>query len=379
MGKNVENTKKTKPKISNNKVKSKKKTTKKRKVNNRQPISKSRFIAALISLTFLGILLIFSTYAWFSSTLNVRIKTFNMLVSKNAGLEISFDAVNYAEEIEISENVLFEDVPVNYPNHKSFWSTGGLFPVSTIGNKSNNSYFFDIYRSPGVKYHNLLLREDGYVQTVFYPQTQPKKSSGFLAFDIFFRNDNNGSPTADNLYFDIGTGVKAVEELSEQMEGLFNSIRIGIVKVGSVPMDATAKEAQSIQCNNNCKSIIYEPNSTSHTQMSIDKANKFNLTVIDGEYYPTYANIQGVNQAEIIDTLSGSPTLDTKSFALQKTITEKDFDKPLFTIPHGITKARIYVWIEGGDIDSIETDSEGAEINLSINFVKDTNGWDNYE
>ena len=35
-----------------------------------------------------GILLIFSSYAWFSVNLNVKVKTFNMLVSKNGGLTI---------------------------------------------------------------------------------------------------------------------------------------------------------------------------------------------------------------------------------------------------------------------------------------------------
>ena len=57
----------------------------------------------------------------------------------------------------------------------------------------------------------------------------------------------------------------------------------------------------------------------------------------------------------------------------------KAFDEPLFTIPDGITKMRVYVWIEGQDIDSLETDSEGAEVSISINFIKDTYGYTEYE
>jgi hypothetical protein len=55
-----------------------------------------------------------------------------------------------------------------------------------------------------------------------------------------------------------------------------------------------------------------------------------------------------------------------------------DFDKPLFTIQDGITKARVYLWIEGQDIDSLETDSSGAEIYVDINFIKDTSGYQEF-
>ena len=61
--------------------------------------------------------------------------------------------------------------------------------------------------------------------------------------------------------------------------------------------------------------------------------------------------------------------------ALQKTITENDFEKPLFDLPDGITKIRVYLWIEGQDIDSLETDSDGADLSISINFIKDTQGY----
>ena len=60
---------------------------------------KHKFYLSIVVIFFLGILLIFSTYAWFSTSLNVRIKTFNMIVTKNSGLSISFDAINYDSEL----------------------------------------------------------------------------------------------------------------------------------------------------------------------------------------------------------------------------------------------------------------------------------------
>ena len=95
--------------------------------------------------------------------------------------------------------------------------------------------------------------------------------------------------------------------------------------------------------------------------------------------FPTYAYIKAGGPFEIADTVSGSTALDYNYFKLQDTITESDFSKPLFTIPNGITKLRVYVWLEGQDIDSLETDSQGAEVSISISFVKDTQGYTEYE
>ena len=205
----------------------------------------------------------------------------------------------------------------------------------------------------------------------------PKKYSSFLAFDVFFLNDS-GSPVADNLYFDSGTGVALTEELDEEMQGLINSMRIGIVKVGSLPKTATPTEVQNIQCNDDCEAIIFEPFSTQHTQMAIDNAKRYNIDVVDGEPFPTYASVNSVELKAIADVISGSATQDTVNYQLQETITEDDFAEPLFKVPDGYTKTRIYVWIEGQDIDSIETLSSGTNVDISINFVKDTLGYDSF-
>ena len=76
------------------------------------------------------------------------------------------------------------------------------------------------------------------------------------------------------------------------------------------------------------------------------------------------------------DNVSGSPNLDLNYFALQNTIHEEDFDRPLFDIPDGITKARIYLWIEGQDIDALEVHSEGAPIYLNLDLEKDLAGYE---
>ena len=330
-----------------------------------------------IALVALGILLIFSSYAWFSTALNVKIKQFNVVVSRNSGLSISFDAINFDTSIEISKETLITDLVQTYPNHINQWSANGLVPVSTNGIPTPDTYFFDFYATAGVKYKNFK-KEKGYITTAKVIDTTPKSFNRYIAFDLFFKN-TTGSPVADNLFFDESTAIELVSLGNEEMAGLANSLRIGIVKVGTLPRDTDPTVIQNMQCQGECQAIIYEPNSKNHTELSIERAHKYNLNLLDGKFFPTYAMIKGGGPLCVADNISGSPTLDLNYFALQSTIHEEDFERPLFEIPDGITKARVYVWIEGQDIDSLETDSEGAELSLNIGFIKDTVGYDTFD
>lgn len=361
--------KKSTAKIKNTGNKSKKKTAK----FNIRKLSKKKVILTIAAIIFLSVLLIFSSYAWFSTSLNVKVKTFNVIVTRNSGLSISLDAVNFDTSVEMSYDSLITNLKRTYPNNKSHWAGNGLTPVSSNGISNPRSHFFDIYSSSGVRYYKKN-REKGYITTGKANEDKINPFSNFIAFDLFFKNVT-GSPVSDNLYLEYGTELIMDSDSSEEMQGLVNSARIGFVKVGSLPLTATPNEIQNMTCSGNCNAIIYEPNSTAHTALSIERAQKYGVTLIDGNPFPTFACVKGGGPIWVEDTVSGSPNLDYNYFALQKTITEDDFGKPLFTVPDGITKVRVYVWIEGQDIDSLETDSDGADISISINFIKDTQGY----
>ncbi len=323
---------------------------------------------------FVGVVFIVSSYAWFSTALNVKVKNFNMIVSKNSGLSISFDGITYDSYVEISEDMLINKIRKTYPTNTSQWPALGLVPVSTNGIKTNNNDKYDVFAGGGVSYKNRK-RDNGFVMTSLVNEDKINDLSYYIAFDIFLKNVT-GSPVDDNLFLDYGTSITMDSEATDEMLGLVNSMRIGFVKIGSVPLTAKVNDIQGIKCNNNCKTVIYEPNSTSHSDLSIERAKKYNLDLIDGQFFPTYAWLKNGGPIEIKNTISGSGLLNPEYFALQNTITEADFRKPIFEIPNGITKFRIYVWVEGQDIDSLETDSQGADISISIDLTKDTKGYD---
>ncbi len=335
--------------------------------------NKKKKIVISIVILFLGVLLIFSTYAWFSTNLNVKIKQFNMLVAKNGGLSISFDAINFDTSIEISRDVLITNLTATYPNHRNQWALNGLTPVSTNGIAEDNTYFFDIYETDGVSYKRNR-KEDGFIYATKSSEEKPRSYNSYVAFDVFFKNVT-GSPIADHLYFDRSTAITMATEGNNEMRGLVNSLRLAIVKVGSLPLDTDPTTLQNIQCEGRCEAIIYEPYSYNHTDLSIERAQKYEINLIDGKTFPTYAMKKEGGPIYVKNNISGSPTLDLNYFTLQNTIHEEDFERPLFEIPDGITKARIYLWVEGQDIDSLETDSSGAELLIDLFFVKDTAGY----
>ncbi len=348
------------------------------KKNTSKKVNVKKLKASAVIILLAGVLLIFSSYAWFSHNLIVKIKTFRMVVSRNSGLEISFDGINFGRELEISADTLIDELVKTYPNNTSQWSDMGLRPVSSNGITNHNSRYFNIFFSGnGVQYDSIDL-EDGYIYTEVAAEDERRRYNSFIAFDLFFKNDT-GSPVDDNVYLTEDSQITIEETADEEMVGLLNSIRVGFVKVGTVPLDASVNEIQNMSCNNNCYSLIYEPYSTAHTNLSIERASKYGVNLVDGEYFDTYAFQRPGGPIYVENTVSGSPNLDLTYFQLQETMTENESDQPLFTVPNGITKTRIYLWVEGQDIDSLETDSSGADLEVSIGFIKDVTGYDSFD
>ena len=377
--KTTKKTTKTKKNITQQHPKKTKKTVRsKRKKHELAPRKINKKLTILVILL-LGILLIFSTYAWFSTNLNVKIKTFKMVISKNSDLSISFDGVNFAHSLEINKNTILDELKELYPNHTNQWAGNGFIPVSSSGIPTNNTPKFNIYETSGVMYTRRdRERLNGFLRTRLAKEEKPREYNTYLAFDVFIKNDT-GSPVADNLYLQDSTIIQAVDEnISEEMLGLVNSFRIGFVRIGSVGLNASVDEIQNVTCNSQCEQIIFEPNSKNHTALSIDRAKKYNVELVDGIKYPTYAYKAAGGPIYVKDSLPGA-SLDPNFFTFQETRDENDFDRSIFQIPNGITKARIYIWIEGQDVDSLETDSEGAEVEIGIDFTKDTAGWDAFD
>lgn len=334
-----------------------------------------------IVLLLLAVVLIFATYAWFSASLNVKIKFFDVKVSTDTGLFISLDGVNFSDSIEISNESIIDDLYDLYPNHTNQWASNGLWSVSTNGIPNSNSNKFAIFNGEMGKYTDKERRGQRYLVTSLLDESKPNDWSQYIAFDVFLKNVS-GSPKKDNLYLTRNTFVEFDEEADEEtiskMTDIMNSMRIGVVYIGETNSKADVRTIQNLQCNNQCRSFIYEPNSMLHNEESINAAKKLGIELVNNTYVPTYGVYsEGIYLNHKSGFVNSGVALDTEHFALQNTLKDEDLEAPLFQIPNGITKVRVYVWIEGQDIDALEVHSEGAPVDLNLEFEKDLAGYDN--
>lgn len=344
---------------------------KKTKINTKKILkeaSSKNFNLMLLVTFFIGVLLIFSAYAWFYASLDVQVKFINLVVSKKNGLFISLDGIDFDSSVQISRENLIDNLKNTYPNNNSQWAEYGLYPVSSLGIPDSNSSQFDMFYAAGFNVDSI--NKKSYLTTRKSQELYPNDNKNYIAFDLFLKNIT-GSPVSDNLYIDEGTNVIVDEGNTEQIQGLVNSVRMGFVKIGTVSRNSSIEEIQNIECNNNCEMIIYEPNSTSHTELSIERAKKYGIHLMDGQYYPTIGVAKEMNFYDITNVIKGIPS---ENFKLQET--RFSIEEPIFELPDGITKIRVYVWLEGQDIDSLETRSEGADVSVMINLIKDTAGYD---
>lgn len=353
----------------------KQKEKKKFKLPNFSRKTKIIFIIAF----FAGVSFIFATYAWFSASLNVKIKFFNVKVSTDMGLFISLDGINFSDTVEISRDSIITNLKKTYPNHTNQWAANGLWSISTNGIKNANSSKFSIFEGSMAKYKDKARRGQRYVNTYLMSEDNSSEYNQYVSFDIFLKNVS-GSPYKDNLYIGEGTYIDfdetADDETIEKMEDIMNSLRLGIVKIGETSSKSDIKTIQNLQCNNECVAVIYEPNSIKHNAESIEMANSLGIPLQDNTYVPTYGVIA---EGKYLDHKSGfynsGVALDRDHFALQRTIFESNFSEPIFQVPNGITKARVYLWIEGQDIDALEVHSEGAPLYLNFDLEKDLAGY----
>ena len=339
---------------------------------------KTRTVAIVTFLLFVS--LIVATYAWFSASLNVKIKFFDIKVSTDTGLFISLDGIHFADAVEISRDSVIFDLKQYYPNHTNQWATAGLWSVSSNGIPNANSDKFAVYEGKIGKYTDKPRRGIKFLNTFLMPEDKPDDYNQYIAFDIFLKNVS-GSPKKDNLYIGAGTYVdfdeSADEETIEKMQDIMNSMRIGIVKIGETNSKSPVATIQNLKCNNQCASFIYEPNSLNHNEESIVAAANLGITLEDNTYVPTYGVIaEGKRLDHKSGFINSGVNLDLEHFALQKTMFEEDFDDPIFQVPNGITKARVYLWIEGQDVDALEVHSEGAPVYLNLDLEKDLAGYE---
>ena len=313
---------------------------------------KKRVFFSILMILFTGIILTASTYAWFTSNRNVAVQGIDVNVTASTGFQISADADNW------KSIVTADDLKgITYPVGKNQFPTE-IAPVSTIGDVADtglmNMFLGTVTDEAGSSY----LKSEAISETYASPVTN---GGNFIAFDLYFR-----SGSAATVYLSKTSTVTAKGSDS----GIKYASRVGFIVEGNTSYEADPSEAQSLVCaagtDYECVTArIWEPNANGHTANGVRHAvdvygmNEADVTSSVVTYKGVKAAFDNVAVASSDDTKFGTPanlTTTNTNYASAST------NIAAFDIGSGITKVRIYMWVEGQDVDCEDNAASTATV-----------------
>ena len=353
---------------------------------------KKRKLGSLLLLLFLTVVLLAtSTYAWFTSNRSVSIADIDVTVSTSSGIQISTDANSWKALIsnsDITTGYTFdaglssngESIELKDTN---MFNLGNLTPVSTAGVVTNGKL---------VMYKGVIddKNEDGVLGLTTSVSSEAKSTiaGDFIAFDIFLKLDQAGT-----VYLDAGSGATVTGNNTNK--GAHYAVRMGFVVEGNGASTLPAKTLAGYSSGNSV--LIVEPNYDAHISYGIEQARLYyqdytygdtqgatyaDLTASTGNDYVTWDGVSGTiaDSAEIpwpntnaTDNGSKFTTMNGNNI----TRTDVDFSEGTGTpvdigldLSAGVTKIRVYLWMEGQDIDC-DTYASGSNITFNIGFTLD--------
>lgn len=318
-----------------------------------------RYSLLLLLLLLLLVFLMVSTYAWFTANQTVTISTLDVNVQTSNGLQISADAINWKTILQKADitgaSATYTSSVNQVPDE--------MQPVSSAGIVDTDTGYMDMY------FGTVDALDDGTGYSLASDkEVDTRGAEGrYIAFDIFLRVDQT-TP----VYLTTASNIITKEGAADK--GLQNAARVAFIDEGNIADVGDSTGAQALK--GGTTSIIWEPNYDVHTAAGVANAKEiYGLdTTTTGA---TQLSYQGI-KAEFADT-EGVTLKNTNTFSqyfqtVTPTIsTVKDFDtqQTLLNLKAGITKVRIYMWVEGQDVDC-ENNASGTDISFNVQITKAT-------
>lgn len=388
-------------------------------------IARIRSLIAMSAIT--AIILIISTYAWFVGMQSVYVSNFEIDVQVAEGLSLSLDGENWDSRLTFS----VDDIErLGYAGSTNSKGGAGLIPVSTVGamdTRASRMILFEkssFATTPG-GYRIMASRVKNYYdeEEILAPE-----QDGYVVFDLFIRNlsgteyyVNNDPRNEEAIY--LTTDSKVVVETSGGIPdtGIENSVRIAFAQIGRVKADTVPSIVAGITCNPDpatgeptvvgavtgiCrKAQIWEPNDTEHNANAISYYKTSCRRRIAGGFgassyssaecsdivgtVPTFAIHRELSFTDEVDLYDGytdpedsdnfiyngfsNGVLEPFDYFTDSEKILKGVERPAFMTlaPNSITKVRVYIYIEGQDIDNYNFAQIGKRIAVNFGFTKE--------
>lgn len=319
---------------------------------------KNRLFYLLLLLFVTVISLSVSSYAWFTSNRLVKVDLLNVSVKAQGGIEISVDGSNWKSSVSADDITKARE---NYSNSVN-QIPSVLEPVSSVMdidngkvklfygvalNNSDGDYILDTTRS---------IEEESF----------GNDSNGkFVTFDLFLKVNKD-----TDLYLTPESNVTYGGDTSF---GIENAVRFAFVVEGSTFTGSSLDVIQNLTTNDRNNVYVWEPNYDVHTLNGVNNARDvygINIgTTSDSLLYDGVA--KEFDKDKNITTTKANSKYYPEYFSTVKvdyyTISGFNNNVKMFNIKNGISKIRVYMWIEGQDVDC-ENNASIGNVALSLQF-----------
>ena len=390
---------------------------------NKNGIKKTRRIFIIFIFIFITtVILLVGTYAWFVGITTVAINPFTITVSSGGGIEISLDGEHWRkgnDALVVTQQAVTTTTASPdhaYEGHTNHWPSAGMDPVSSSGEMDASASRLKLYQKISIS-----TTEGGYKliagRVDNYSQNKPE-ADVYLTFDLFIKNgqadpySTEYTPNADEAIYMLQNPYVTASTSGVNNYGLQNSVRVGFFQIGRTKtVGSTPSTIKALSCASTpvlCAPAnevadrlthtwnVWEPNDTDHAQNLITYFNSAcKKRNSDGTYQnntacftltspyntlPTYTVKGDIASSDNIDIYDGINDKTPDSTKLTTYTTYKTSDANSFSndkkqllglAGNSITKVRIYVWLEGQDIDNYDLITSDTSVTISFGLTKD--------
>jgi len=317
-----------------------------------------RILLSLLMISLTGAVLSASTYAWFTANRTVTVSDINVNVSASNGIQLSVDGINWKTVVsndDIMDAVnTYEDATNQLPTESNT-----LAPISTIGEIDTQTGFLKMFSG------DISSDEQGNYTLTTVRKTESNGNVGdFIAFDLFVQvtEDTPVYFTSNSKVVSYGTST-----------GIENAARMAFVLEGTVDVGSSASTIQGIKADQGTEEVvIWELNDDAHTAAAVSNASSnYGLTTLVGTgnealpYYGVKSEIPEDLYLLLNSKNEDYVSLVTPNISTPASGISADAYESAFTLNKGITKVRVYMWLEGQDVDC-ENNASGGGVTFSF-------------
>ncbi len=373
---------------------------------------KTKIFLLIFTIFSTAMTLIVSTYSWFVGISTVNVSEFNVSISAVDGLQLSLDGSTWTKDtLTISKSAIEQA----YNNNTNKWPDS-LIPISSSGAMNASVSRIKFYDKQSLTptaggYRIVANQIDNYTNT---------EANGYIVFDLFIKNGGGGALDStingEDIFLSGDSNVYVPVSGTTPNYGAANSIRVGFFRIGYLGINASSQNIQNINCSTSgdcgwgpsgASSVrqthqwnIWEPNANKHTDNLTSYYNRackqrdangytdnFCIPLETGTHKVTYSiqdSITSTDEVDIYDGINnngytGSSTklISLNTYKTSDATSNGAGKQKLIELPgNSITKVRVYIWLEGQDIDNYDLITKNQSLTINFGFTKDRYGLD---